>query len=35
MKAPERRRRRSGVFVVNFEQISHLDLVCLLLTLSR
>ena len=26
---------RSGVFVVNFEQISHLVLVFLLLTLSR
>ena len=25
----------SGVFIVNFEQISHLDLVFLLLTLSR
>ena len=35
MKAPERRRRRSGVFVVNFEHISHLDLVFLLVTLSR
>ena len=25
----------SGVFIANFEQISHLDLVFLLLTLSR
>ena len=29
------RRRRSGVFIINFEHISHLDLVFLLLTLSR
>ena len=28
-------RRRSGVFIVNFEHISHLALVFLLLTLSR
>ena len=28
-------RRRSGVFIVNFEHISHLLLVLLLLTLSR
>ena len=28
-------RRRSGVFIVNFEHISHLVLVFLLLTLSR
>ena len=27
--------RRSGVFIVNFEHISHLILVLLLLTLSR
>ena len=27
--------RRSGVFIVNFEHISHLDLAILLLTLSR
>ena len=27
--------RRSGVFIVNFEHISHLVLVSLLLTLSR
>ena len=33
---PERRQlRRSGVFIVNFEHISHLVLVFLLLTLSR
>ena len=33
---PERRQwRRSGVFIVNFEHISHLVLVLLLLTLSR
>ena len=35
IKAPERRLwRRSGVFIVNFQHISHLDLVFLLLTLS-
>ena len=34
-KTPERRHRRSGVFLVNFEHISHLVLVFLLLTLSR
>ena len=34
MKTPERRRRRSGVFIVNFEHISHLVLVFLLLTLK-
>ena len=35
-KIPERRhRRRSGVFIVNFEHIPHLFLVSLLLTLSR
>ena len=36
IKAPERRQwRRSGAFIVKFEHISHLDLVFLLLTLSR
>ena len=36
IKTPERRQwRHSGVFVVNFEHISHLVLVFLLLTLSR
>ena len=36
IKIPERRRfRRSGIFIVNFEQISHLVLVFLLLILSR
>ena len=36
IKTPERRQwRRSGVFIVNFEHISHLVLVFLLLTLSR
>ena len=36
IKTPERRHRRhSGVFIVNFEHISHLVLVFLLLTLSR
>ena len=35
-KTPERRQwRRFGVFIVNFEHISHLGLVFLLLTLSR
>ena len=35
MKTPERRQwRRSGVFIVNFERISHLVLVFLLLTLN-
>ena len=35
IKTPERRlRRRSGVFIVNFEHISHLVLVFLLLTLN-
>ena len=28
-------RRRSGIFIVNFEHVSHLVLVLLLLTLSR
>ena len=36
IKTPERRHwRRSGVFIVNFELISHLFLMLLLLTLSR
>ena len=36
LKTPERRhQRRSGVFVVNFEQISHIALVFLLLTLGK
>ena len=36
IKIPERRQwRRSGVFIDNFEQISHLVLVFLLLNLSR
>ena len=36
IKTPERRHwRRSGIFIVNFEHISHLALVVLLLTLSR
>ena len=36
IKIPERRQsRRSGVFIVNFEHISHLVLLFLLLTLSR
>ena len=36
INTPERRHwRRSGVFIVNFEHISHLVLVFLLLTLSR
>ena len=36
INTPERRQwRRSGVFIVNFEHISHLVLVFLLLTLSR
>ena len=36
MKIPERRHwRRSGIFIVNFEHISHLALMFLLLTLSR
>ena len=29
------KRRRSGIFIVNFEHISHLVLLFLLLTLSR
>ena len=36
IKIPERRHwRRSGIFMVNFEHISHLGLVFLFLTLSR
>ena len=36
IKTPERRDwRRSGVFIVNFEHISHLVLDFLLLTLNR
>ena len=36
INTPERRQwRRSGVFIVNFEHISHFVLVFLLLTLSR
>ena len=36
IETPERRQsRRSGVFIVNFEHISHLALVFLLLNLSR
>ena len=36
IKTPERRHwRRSGVFIVNFEHISQLVLVFLLLTLNR
>ena len=36
IKTPERRRwRRSGVFTVNFENISHLFLVFLLLILNK
>ena len=31
-KDPERQWRRSGVFIVNFENISHLNVVLLLLT---
>ena len=35
IKTPERRQwRRSGAFIVNYEQISHLALVFLLLTLN-
>ena len=32
---PERRQRRSGVIIVNFEHISHFFLVFLLLTLNK
>ena len=35
IKTPERRRRRSGIFIVNFELILQLAQVFLLLTLSR
>ena len=36
MKTPEQRNwRRSGIFIVNFEQISHIVLVLLLLTLNK
>ena len=36
INTPERRNwRRSGVFIVNFEHISHLVLVFLLLTLNK
>ena len=36
MKTTERRQwRLSGVFIVNFEYISHLSLVFLLLTLNK
>ena len=36
IKTPERRQcRRSGVFIVNFEHISHHFLVCILLTLNK
>ena len=34
-KTPERRRRRSGLFIVNIEYILHLNLVFLLLTLNK
>ena len=34
-KTGEQRRRRSGVFIVNFEHISYLFLVLLLLTLNK
>ena len=35
IKTSERRQRRSGVFIVNFEHISQLSLVFLLLTLNK
>ena len=36
IKTPERRQsRRSGAFIVNFELISHIVLVFLLLTLNK
>ena len=36
MKTPERRQgRRSGVFIVNFDHISHFFEVILLLTLNK
>ena len=34
LETPERRQRRSGVFIVNFEQILHIILVFLFLTLT-
>ena len=34
-ETPERRRRRSGVFIVNFEHISHIFLAFLILPLRR
>ena len=34
-KAPERRQRRSGAFIVNVEQISYLSLALLLLILNK
>ena len=34
IKTPEQRRRRSGVFIVNFEHISHPALMFLSLTLN-
>ena len=34
-QTPERRGRRSGVFIVKFEHISHLFLVILLLTFNK
>ena len=35
IETPEQRQRRSGVFIVNFEHISHLALVFLFLNLTR
>ena len=36
IKTPEQRQRRpSGIFIVNFEHISHLCLVFLLFTLNK
>ena len=35
MKTPGRRRRRSDVFIVNFEQISYIDLAFPKLTLNK
>ena len=36
IKTQERRHlRRSGIFIVNFEQISHIVLVCPYLTLNK
>ena len=36
VKTPERRHQRhSGAFIVNFDQISHMALVFLLLTLTK